>query len=52
MQTSEVLNHKSTFEHTLGGNVLFPLRITLSVKCVGIQQNKIITVQTIKSSQN
>ena len=51
-QTSEVLNHKRVHLklrlHTLGGNVLFPLRITLSVKCIGVQQNNITAVQPIK----
>ena len=41
------LTTQSTFsiKITLGGNVLFPLRITLSVKCIGVQQDNIITVQ-------
>ena len=40
--------HLKLWLRTLGGNVLFPLRITLSVKCIGVQQNNIITVQPIK----
>ena len=32
---------------TLGGNVLFLLRITLSVKCICVQQNNITTVQPL-----
>ena len=38
---------QSTF--TLGGNVLFPLRITLSVKCIGVQQNNITAVQPLSN---
>ena len=42
---SQVFHTQSTF--TLGGNVLFPLRITLSVKCICVQQNNITTVQPL-----
>ena len=34
-----VFHTQGTF--TLGGNILLPLRITLSVKCIGAQQNNI-----------
>ena len=46
---SQVFHTQGIF--TLGGNILLPLRITLSVKCIGVQQNNISTVQPLSNQR-